>query len=123
MRASFRVLGSVITLAAVLAPCAAVVRTAVHLAFDAHHHEEPSVVHGDLHDAATVLHGHRHEHGTPAHTHDATLALASNQAPVPSLTSHPSVTAFASSAFAADAAVVVRLDPSPPLRAPTILRI
>ena len=123
MAAQLRVLGCLMTLTAMLAPWAAVVRTAVHLAFDAHHHEEASPTPDDLHDAATVLHGHGHEHGTPAHSHDATVAQAP-QAPLPSLTIHPSVPAFACAAIAADAAVLLRyLDPSPPPRAPIILRI
>lgn len=110
------------TLAAMFAPWTVVVRTAVHVAVDAHH-EEASGTHADLHDAASVLHGHGHDHGTPAHSHDATLVPASSQGPAPSLTSHPSVTAFASSALAAGAAVRDRADPSPPRRVPIILRI
>ena len=97
-------------------------RTAVHLAFDAHR-EDVSGTRDDFHDAASVLHGHGHDHGTPAHSHDATLVPASSQGPAPSLTSHPSVTAFASSALAAGAAVLDRADPSPPRRVPIILRI
>lgn len=123
MAAPLRVLGCLITLTAMLAPWAGVVRTAVHLTFDAHHHDEALATQDDLHDAATVLHGHGHEHGTPAHSHDATVAQASSQAPVPSLTTHPSVTAFGSTAFVADATLLGRLDPSPPPRAPIILRI
>jgi hypothetical protein len=111
------------TLTAMLAPLPAVVRTAVHLALDPHHHEEASVTHDDLHDAATVVHGHGHEHGTPAHSHDATVAQVSSQAPLPSLTIHPSVAPFAIADFAAGAAMLRCLDPSPPPRAPIILRI
>lgn len=111
------------TLAALLAPVAGVVRTAVHLASDAHHHDEASATHDDLHDAATVLHGHGHDLGTPAHSHDATEPLASSQAPVPGLTIHPSMIPFASTTFAAEAILLGRLGPSPPLRVPIILRI
>ena len=111
------------TLAAMLAPTAVSLRMAAHLAVDAHHHEEPSTTHDDLHDAAIVLHGHGHENGTAEHSHDTTLSLASSQASIPSLTVHPSVTVFVSSAFTADAAVLDRFDPSPPLRVPIILRI
>jgi hypothetical protein len=121
MAEPIRFIGCVMTLAAMLAPWVAVVRTTVHLAFDAHHHEEAP--RDDLRDAATVLHGHGHADGTPAHSHDATMAVASSQAPVPSLNLHPSATAFASTAFAAGATVLSRLDPSPPPRAPIILRI
>ena len=123
MAAPLHVLACVMTLTAMLAPCAGVLRTAVHLALDAHHHEEASAAHDDLHDATAVLHGHGHEHGTPAHSHDATEALQSSQAPVPGLTIHPSVTAFVSSSLAADGAVLDRFDPSPPLCVPLILRI
>ena len=122
MAAPLHVLASVMTLTAMLAPCAGVLRTAVHLALDAHHHEEGSVAHDDLHDATAVLHGHGHEHGTPAHNHDATEGLRSSQAPVPSVTIHPSVIAFVPSSLAVDA-VLDRLDPSPPSRVPIILRI
>ena len=117
------VLTCVMTLTAMLAPCAGVLRTGVHLALDDYHQEGTSTVHDDLHDAAAVLHGHGHEHGTPAHRHDATEALQSSQGPVPSLTIHPFVTAFGSSSLAADSAVLDRFDPSHPLRVPLILRI
>lgn len=123
MAAPLRVLGCLLTLTAMLAPWAAVVRTAVHLAFDAHHHDEALATQDDLHDAATVLHGHGHEDGTPAHSHDATIAQASSQGPVPCLTIHPSVTAFAATASLAGATVLRSLDPFPPPRAPIILRI
>ena len=122
MAEPIRFIGCVMTLAAMLAPWAAVVRTAVHLAFDAHHHEQVPFAHDDLHDAAAVLHGHRHEHGTPAHSHDATLAAASSTVPVPGLTTHPSATPFATAALA-DVVFLARLDPSPPLRVPIILRV
>lgn len=123
MAVPLRVLGCVMTLTAMFAPWAAVARTAIHLALEDHHHEEAPVTHDDLHDAATVLHGHGHEQGTPAHSHDATAALGLSQAPVPSLTIHPSLTAFASAVLTADVAFLGRLDPSPPLRIPIILRI
>lgn len=123
MAVPLRVLGCAMTLTAMFAPWAAVVRTAVHLALEAHHYDEAPVTHDDLHDAATVLHGHGHQHGTPAHSHDATAALALSQVPVPSLTIHPSVTAFAAAALTAGAAVLRCLDTSPPLRVPIILRI
>jgi len=123
MAVRLRFLGCVMTLAAMFAPWTAVMRTAVHLAFDTRHHEAVSATHDDLYDATAVLHGHRHEHGTPAHSHDSTLAVAYSQVPVPSLTIHPSATAFASAALLADVAFLARLDPSPPLRVPIILRV
>lgn len=110
------------TLTAMFAPWASIVPTVVHLAFD-HHHDESPWMHRDVHDAAPVLHGHGHEDGTPTHSHDATVTSASAQAQAPSPIVHPSVSVCTAAASAADAVILDRLDPSPPQRAPIILRI
>lgn len=122
MSARLQRLGCVMTLTAMLAPWAVVVRTAVHLAFDAHHHEGAAATRDD-HDGTAVLHGHAHAHGTPAHSHDATLAVAGHQVPAPSLILHPSLPTSTFTATVAEAILLPSLDPSPPPRAPIILRI
>src|SRR5688572_22350750 len=116
-----RLLACAMTLAGMCAPWAAAARTAIHLAFDDHHHDEVAAALHDVHDAATVVHGHGHEHGLPAHDHPATLIAASSLAlPPTGAVSLPGVLP----AVPAHAAIWAHLSgPSPPLRVALILRI